>query len=79
MSPTIDIVGPYRIFFYSGDRSEPPHVHVEREGKTAKFWLKPVRLQDSGGFRAYEIKRIQHLVEERQEAFLERWYEYFSD
>ncbi len=30
--PTIPMPGPYRFFFYSGDRDEPPHVHVEREG-----------------------------------------------
>ncbi len=79
MSPTIDCVGPYRFFFYSGDRSEPPHVHVEREKKIAKFWLNPVRLQDSGGFRAYEVRHIQHLVEKREATILERWYEHFSD
>jgi hypothetical protein len=37
--------GPYRFFFYAGDREEPPHVHVEREDRLAKFWLEPVRLQ----------------------------------
>ncbi|WP_141612634.1 DUF4160 domain-containing protein [Litorilinea aerophila] len=42
MSPTIDRVGLYRFFFYSGDRSEPPHMHVESERKMAKFWLNPI-------------------------------------
>jgi len=79
MSPTIARIGPYRLFFYSGDRDEPPHVHVEREGKTAKFWLNPVRLQESGGLRPHEVRQIQRLVEERQEIILERWHEYFSD
>ncbi len=79
MSPTVVYVGPYRFFFYSGDRNEPPHVHVEREGKIAKFWLKPVRLQDSGGFRPHEVRRLQRLVEERHVMILERWDEYFSD
>ena len=79
MSPTIARVGPYRFFFYSGDRGEPPHVHVEREGRIAKFWLKPVRLQDSGGFRPHEVRRIQSLIEERETMILERWNEYFND
>jgi hypothetical protein len=26
----------------------------------AKFWLEPVRLEQSGGFRSHEIIRIQH-------------------
>ncbi len=38
--PTVLTEGPYR-FFYAGDREEPPHVHVERDRQTAKFWLQP--------------------------------------
>jgi len=46
--PTILREGPYRFFFYAGDSDEPPHVHVERDDKIAKFFLVPVRLQSSG-------------------------------
>lgn len=31
--PTVKFVGPYRLFFYSGDGAEPVHIHVEREDK----------------------------------------------
>jgi hypothetical protein len=79
MSPTILRIGPYRFFFYSGDQTEPPHVHIERDEKIAKFWLKPVRLQNSGGFRPNEIRRIQHLIEERQIELLEHWNDYFGN
>jgi len=77
--PTVLISGPYRFFFYSGDRDEPPHIHVERDKNKAKFWLDPVRLQNSGGFSRTEINRIQRLVEENRERFLRRWNEFFSD
>jgi len=77
--PAIKYIGPYRFFFYAGDSSEPPHVHVERENKVAKFWLQPVRIHSSGRFRPYEIRRIQRLVEEYEQGFLEAWYEYFGD
>lgn len=43
--PTVLRSGPYRFFFYAGDRDEPPHVHVERGEAIAKFWLSPVKLQ----------------------------------
>ena len=56
--PTIWEHGPYRFFFYSADGSEPPDVHVERERNKAKFWLDPVRLQNSGGYSRNEINRI---------------------
>ncbi|MCL4842256.1 MAG: DUF4160 domain-containing protein [Bryobacteraceae bacterium] len=41
--------GPYRLFFYSADAHEPPHVHVERDGAEAKLWVVPVRLERSSG------------------------------
>jgi len=77
--PTILRSGPYRFFFYSGDRNEPPHVHVERDDKTAKFWLSPVRLQVSRGFSRGETLEIQRLVEENRETLARGWNEYFGD
>jgi hypothetical protein len=35
--PTVLRTGPYRLFFYSGDGGEPPHVHAERDDAVAKF------------------------------------------
>ena len=77
--PTVLRSGPYRFFFYSGDKDEPPHVHVERDTQIAKFWLAPVRLQDSGGFKRMELRRVERLVEENVEDFLRAWNEFFSD
>lgn len=77
--PTVLRSGPYRLFFYAGDRNEPPHVHVERDGDIAKFWLHPVRLQSSGGFMRNEITRILVLVSEHQAELLEAWNAYFND
>jgi hypothetical protein len=77
--PTVLREGPYRFFFYAGDRDEPPHIHVEREHFTAKFWLDPVRLQMSGGFRSSEMNRILRLVEENREQLLRSWDEFFND
>jgi hypothetical protein len=76
--PTVLRIGPYRFFFYAGDSDEPPHIHVERDDNTAKFWLDPVRLQNSGGFSRSEINRIQELVEENEEYLLRSWDEYFN-
>jgi len=75
--PTVLRIGPYRFFFYSADGDEPPHIHVERDDKIAKFWLDPVRLQNSGGFKRKEISRIQDIVREHQGEILEKWHEYF--
>jgi len=76
--PTVLRQGPYRIFFYAGDRNEPKHVHVEREDKVAKFWLEPVRLHRSGGFSRTEIGKMSAIVEEHEARLSEAWNEYFS-
>lgn len=77
--PTVRTIGPYRFFFYSGDRDEPPHIHVERESMKAKFWLDPIRLANSGRFASSEVHRIQKIVEQNREFFLRKWDEVFSD
>jgi hypothetical protein len=77
--PTALRTGPYRFFFYAGDRDEPAHVHAERENKRAKFWLDPVRLQRSVGFGRTELQRIQQLVVTHRERFLRDWNEYFNE
>lgn len=35
--PTVLRSGPYRVYFYSHEPNEPPHVHVERDDLDAKF------------------------------------------
>ncbi|MFO0890593.1 MAG: DUF4160 domain-containing protein [Isosphaeraceae bacterium] len=76
--PTVLRDGPYRFFFYSGDRTEPPHVHVERQDCGAKFWLDPVRLERSGGFSRKELNRIQEIIQDHQVPLLESWNEFFG-
>jgi Domain of unknown function (DUF4160) len=76
--PTVYRSGPYRFFFYAGDRDEPPHVHVERDDSEAKFWLDPVRLQWSVDFSAKEINKIEQLILENQQYLLEKWNEFFN-
>jgi len=75
--PTVLRVGPYRFFFYAGDRDEPAHVHVEHDDKLAKFWLDPIRLQSNRGFSRAEIGRIQRLLSDYQQQLIEAWHEYF--
>lgn len=76
--PTVLRVGPYRFFFYAGDRNEPPHVHIERDDNVAKFWLAPPRLQEAGGFNRKEINRIERIIEDHQEQLMDSWNEYFG-
>jgi hypothetical protein len=76
--PTILRDGPYRVYFFSNDLREPPHVHIDREGLSAKFWLQPVRLARNSGFGPRELRRIQALLFEHQTTLLEAWHGYFG-
>jgi len=76
--PTLAVIGPYRFSFFSVDRNEPAHVHVWRDDSSAKFWLNPVALAYSKGFSTKEVHRIQTLVIEYQQPWLEKWNGYFG-
>jgi len=75
--PTVLRSGPYRLFFYSGDRDEPRH--VERDANRAKLWLDPVRLAESGGFGRAEIRRVEALVRDNANQLRRAWDEYFTE
>lgn len=76
--PTVATVRGYRLFFFSGEGDEPPHVHVEHGDKVAKFWLSPVELAMSDGFCGHELNRLRALVIELRLVCLERWHEHFG-
>jgi hypothetical protein len=76
--PTVLRSGPYRFYFYSGDRDEPSHVHVGREANEAKFWLDPVRLNWSRGFSGSELRKIEAIAVEHVQQLTEAWNGFFS-
>jgi len=76
--PTVLRVGPYRFFFYSGDGSEPPHIHVEASGKTAKYWLSPIAPARIGGFSAREARDVERIITTHHTMLLEAWRDYFG-
>lgn len=73
--PTVLRVGPYRFYFYSHDlAAETPHVHIDQEDLSAKFWLNPVALARNLGFSANELRRIETVISQHQSDLLKRWY-----
>ena len=79
MSPEILREGPFRFFFWSGDRGHPPHVHVQRDDKTAKFSLEPVSLESSGRMTNKEIRQMEKIITRNRERLVEAWYETFQE
>jgi hypothetical protein len=52
--------------------NEPPHIHVEEAERFAKFWLNPVLLVKSRGFRSNELTELHKIAGENRELFLEK-------
>ncbi len=71
--PVILRVRGYRFWFYEADLDEPPHVHVGKEGKEAKFWIEPIRLARSRRFRDIELSEIERILAEYKTDVLEAW------
>ena len=76
--PTVFRLGPYRFYFFSHEPIEPPHVHIDRDEATAKFWLDPIAVAKSRGFRAHELNALAGMVEEHRDRLQEAWNEYFG-
>lgn len=76
--PNVLRIGPYRFYFYSHEPNEPPHVHVDRDDLSAKFWLNPVSLARNLGFNARELRQIERLVIENETILLEGWNGHFG-
>lgn len=76
--PTVLRRGPYRFYFFSHEPNEPPHMHVDRDARSAKFWLQPVALARNAGFSPKDLAEIQRIVREEQSTLLEAWHGYFG-
>ena len=76
--PTVLRLGPYRFYFYSHEPNEPPHVHVDRDNLSAKFWLNPVQLARNVGFSPKDLRVIEGMVAEHQQELQEKWNGYFD-
>lgn len=74
--PTVLISGPYRFHFWSYDCEEPRHIHVQRENKHAKFWLDPILLAESYGFRGKELREVERIIVANRTLLQEAWDEH---
>ncbi len=75
--PTVFRTAGFRFFFYSLEGAEPPHVHIEHGDSVAKFWLDPIELAESYGFRSHELTRLRAQVIENRLRLLEAWDAHF--
>jgi hypothetical protein len=79
--PVIFRAGGFQFFFYSneGNPREPPHVHVGKADREAKFWISPdVLLAYNDGFTSKTLRELLELIEANRERLERAWDEYFG-
>ena len=76
--PTVLRIGALKFYFYSHEPNEPPHIHIDRDRYSAKFWLDPVMLANNIGFSPRELRKLEKLVVENRTLIMEAWNEYFG-
>lgn len=76
--PTVLRWNGYRFYFFSNEGTEPPHIHIDKGGATAKFWLRPVALARNIGYGAKELRELESKVAEEAAQFEEAWRVYFG-
>jgi len=73
--PVVLRVKGYKFWFYEADLDEPPHVHIGKENREAKYWLKPIRTARSGRFKAVELREIERIIGKHHSFLLKAWAE----
>ncbi|QSV46642.1 DUF4160 domain-containing protein [Geobacter benzoatilyticus] len=76
--PTVLRIGSFRFHFYSDERNEPPHIHVETPEGECKFWLDPIVLARNKGVPPLVVRAIERLVFEHQVYLKEKYHEYHN-
>lgn len=76
--PTVLEVDGFRFYFYANEGTEPPHVHVDKGGATAKVWLATGDWAHSHGYKSAQERAIRKIVTEHQTELMERWNEFFG-
>jgi hypothetical protein len=76
--PTVLRWNGYRFYFFSNEGFEPPHIHVDRGGSTAKIWLRPVAVARNIGYSGPELSELVRKVNAEALSFIEAWNGYFG-
>jgi hypothetical protein len=76
--PTVFRWKGYRFFWYLADGSEPPHVHIWKDGKECKLWLADVSVAFNHGHAAADLRALIAVTAEQREQLLKVWNEQFG-
>jgi hypothetical protein len=54
------------------------HIHVRKAGGFAKFWLMPIELDSSKGFKSSDLIKAENMIETHYDQIKEKWYNVFG-
>jgi Domain of unknown function (DUF4160) len=76
--PTALLIKGFRFYFFSGEGSEPCHIHVKKGNAKGKIWLLPNMEEDYlYGFTVAERKEIELIIKENRNLLIDKWNEHF--
>ena len=76
--PTVLRERGYRFFFFMADGYEPPHIHVAKEKRAAKFWLDPAEEASNDGMRPQEMREISGIIKAHLPLLRSAWFGRFG-
>jgi Domain of unknown function (DUF4160) len=76
--PTLLIWRGHKFRFYASDMPEPPHVHIVKDGKSAKVWLRSLEIEYLRGYNEREMRELIAVIAENREAWIGAWNDFFG-
>ena len=71
--PTVLRERGYRFVVFVDEPDEPAHVHAIKANSEAKFWLSPVALEWSRGFRQHDLREIADILEKHANSLIHEY------
>lgn len=76
--PTVFRWKGYRFFWYQADGSEPPHVHIWKDGNECKIWLTDLTVAFNHGHSPRDMQGLLEVTAAERNRLLEVWNEHFG-
>ena len=76
--PVVLRIRGFKFYFYANEGSEPPHIHVDKGGATAKLWLSPMRWEHTYGFSPAQQRTIAQITQQHEPELIAKWNAFFG-
>ena len=76
--PTLLIWHGHKFRFFALDRDEPPHVHIVKDGKSLKVWLRNLEVVRNKGYNDREVAQLLAVTGEHRDDWIGAWNDFFG-